>query len=183
MKKFKCLSQKIIHSNPYIDYIDDEYIMPNGEHGHYYYMRSKNSVLVIPQLTEDRFIMIRQFRYIPQRWCLEFPGGAQKQGKKIITTAYEELLEETGYKADKLEHIGRFSPCIGLIDEMCEIFIATDLTLSVATPEDSEEIEIVEMTSNEINKTIKNGELWSGMTQAAWLQYRMSLNEMEKINS
>ncbi len=173
MKKFQRLSQKVLHSNPYLDYLDDEYIMPNGQRAHYYYIRSKNSVLVIPELADGRFLMVRQYRYIPQRWSLEFPGGAQKPEKGAQATAFDELLEETGYRAQKMERIGSFSPCIGLIEEVCEIFLARQMKQEKPQPEESEEIEICFLTAEEIEESIRSGELWSGMSQAAWLQYQL----------
>jgi len=64
--------------------------------------------------------------------------------------------------------IGKFNPFNGVTNEICSIYIASKFTQSEPKPDKSEEIEIYKLTKSEINKKIEKGEIWDGMTLAAW---------------
>jgi len=145
--------------------------MPSGAVGEYHYVHSKGATIVIPQMPDGTFILVRQFRYLLQRESVEFPCGGLKAGIEPIENARRELLEETGYAAESLEHIGDFASCNGITDEMCSVYFSNQLRLEKPAPDDSEEFEILYLTKHQINHYIQRGELWDGMTLAAWTLY------------
>ncbi|MBK9249900.1 MAG: NUDIX hydrolase [Ignavibacteria bacterium] len=70
----------------------------SGTVGEYHYVHSRGATLIIPQLPDGTFILVRQFRYLLQRESLEFPcGGINPQWAEPLENAHKELLEETGY--------------------------------------------------------------------------------------
>ena len=116
--------------------------------------------------------MLRQFRYLNQRESLEFVGGGMKEGKTHEEMAREELLEEAGLIASQLIPLGWFNPMNGLSDEQCYVFLATGLQEATAIPEASEEFEPVRLTLAEVDILIARGEIWDGMTLAAYSLFR-----------
>ncbi len=168
IEKYKTLSSKIQHSNPYWDYYLEKYVMPSGAEGEYHYVKSRGATMVVPQISSDTFILTRQYRYLNKKYSIEFPGGGIKHGLDPITNAREELLEETGYTAGSIEKIGEYNPFNGVTNEICSIFVASDLTFSQSNPDESEEIEILELTLSEIKELISTNQIWDGMTLAAW---------------
>lgn len=143
-------------------------------------MQSPGSVLVLPMLQDGSFLLVRQFRYIQQKWGFEFPGGGKKSHLSSQENAQEELREEVGYQANNWSLLGSFSPCVGLLDEYCDVYLAQDLRAAEWSPEDSELIEIVTLTESQVDEAIARGEMWSGMSQVVWLQYKLWASKQQK---
>lgn len=169
------LSTEIIHKNPWWEYRRDAYLHPDGSHGEFYYAHTKGAVFVIPELSDGQLLMLRQFRYLNQRESLEFVGGGRKEGVSQEISAREELREESGFEAEELIPIGWFNPMNGASDEECYVFIARGLRAGTARPEPSEEFESIMLTLEELDRRIANGEIWDGMTLAAYALYRLTL--------
>ncbi len=166
--KFDTISSKIEKTNPYWDYVVEEYVFPNGRKGNYYFVRTKGSTIIIPVLSKNTFVLVRQYRYLSKKISLEFPGGGIASGLSAEESSIKELKEEAGYYPRKIRKIGEFYPFIGVSDEICEVFLAENLTPAYADADESEEIEAVELRGEEIEDKIASGEIWEGRTLAAW---------------
>ncbi len=171
LQKLKKILSKVVFENNWWRYKIDEYTLPDGSSGEYHYVQTTGSTMIIPQLNETTFVLTRQYRYLNGRISLEFPGGGIKKGLTAEQNAKEELEEEAGYAAERMKELGEFNPFNGVTDEICKVFLAEDLSFIGAKPEQSEEFEIIKMTSDEIEEKIKTGELWDGMSLASWSLY------------
>jgi len=102
---------------------------------------------VVPFLDENRIIMVRQWRYAIERETLEIPAGKADDGEDLETCARRELLEETGFTADKLLHIFNYYPAIGYSNEVIRIYAAGGLTRHSEDYDDHEisKVEIVDL--------------------------------------
>ncbi len=174
LKILRQISSEVKFSNPFWNYRFDKYSLPNGDEGEYHYVESRGSVMVVPKMKDGSFILLRQYRYLNQRPSIEFPGGGIIRGKSAEESAAIELQEESGFKAGKIVQIGQFNPCNGITNEMCSVFLADELEKEKIAHDMSEEFEPVIMTAEEIRQSIRNGELWDGMTVAAWAIYNFS---------
>jgi ADP-ribose pyrophosphatase len=124
--------------------------------------------MVVPVDAEGRLLLVNQYRYLASRESLEFPCGSVKDGSTHDRTAWEELAEETGYSAGTLALVGEFNPYNGVTDEMCRVYVARELSYVGGRPEETEEFELVRLSPEELEVRIRSGELWDGMTIAAW---------------
>ena len=149
--------------------------MSNGKKGNYFYMHTHGSALTIPVNDEGKIVLVRQYRYLTGNTLIELPCGGIKQGQNEEDAARSELVEETGYECAKLKKVGRFIPYNGLSDETCSVFIARKLHFVGAKPDDTEQIEVMSVTPDELNSLIKRGKIIDGMTIAGWLLGRDSL--------
>ncbi|MDP4200086.1 MAG: NUDIX hydrolase [Bacteroidota bacterium] len=172
LTRLQRLASETLHENPWWQYRHDRYTHPDGSEGDFFYAHTRGAVFVIPEYDDGRVLMLRQFRYLNQRESLEFVGGGIKEGLTREVSAREELLEESGLLADRLIPLGWFNPMNGLSDEECYVFLATGLHSNSAHPEVSEEFEPVLLTLPEIDRQISSGEIWDGMTLAAYSLYR-----------
>lgn len=172
LKRLARLASETLHENPWWQYRRDRYTHPDGSEGEFFYAHTPGAVFVIPEFDDGRVLMLRQFRYLNQRESLEFVGGGMKKGLKPEAAAREELLEEAGLVAGELFPLGWFNPMNGLSDEECYVFLATGLYFNGARPEVSEEFEPVSLTLSELDQLIAAGEIWDGMTLAAYSLYR-----------
>lgn len=171
LKKLEQISTRLEKENPYWEYRIDEYKFANGNTGVYHYVNSRGSSMLIPIMDDGKIILTKQYRYLNQKVSLEFPGGGQENGLSNLENAKKELQEETGYSSENISKIGEFNPCNGVTNEICSVYTAKNLEYKGAKPEESEEIELVFMTVDEVKKAIVDGTLWDGMTLASWSIY------------
>ncbi len=175
LKAWRTLSSTIQEINPYWTYKVDRFTLPDGKEGEYHYVHTAGSVFIIPVLTSGSLLMVRQYRYLNQRVSLEFPGGGISPGQSAEATARKELIEETGFTGE-LAQIGQFNPFNGVTNETTVVFLARDLSPSAEfRPDESEEFEIFELTPARIENLIRRGEIFDGMTLAAWMLCRHQL--------
>ncbi len=90
-------------------------------------------VVVVPQLSDGRWLLIEQYREAVSSSCVEFPAGlsgdsADDADELLTVAAMRELEEETGYAAKQIFLLGRAAPSPGLTSETMTFFGACDLT-------------------------------------------------------
>ncbi|MCL4511250.1 MAG: NUDIX hydrolase [Bacteroidetes bacterium] len=181
LKKLKTLDTKSIYKNPYWEYKLDSYTLPDGKVGEYHYVHTPGAVMVVPVADDGRLILVKQFRYLWKKESIEFPAGGVKGGNFLLT-AKNELEEEAEVAAANWELAGEFNPFNGVADEVCKVYFATELSPAAKEKDSSEEFEILKMTSLEFQSMVEKGEIWDGMTLAAWaLAKRTVLNHLKEI--
>ena len=178
LRRWKKINTKVIHKNPWWTYKLDNFEIQDGFSGEYHYVHTNGSSMVIPITDDRKIILVNQFRYLCNRESLEFPCGSVKEGKSHLETAHSELEEETGYLANLMENVGEFNPYNGVTSEICKIFLARRLQLTVAKPDDTEEFELVFCSPEEIDVMISEKIIWDGMTLAAWMLSRQHVLEI-----
>lgn len=165
---WKTLTRSIQVKNPWWSYGKDTVELPSGNTGEYHYVHSLGSACVVPVLPDGAVLLVNQYRYLGQRESLEFPCGAVKEGSTHDQTAWLELAEETGYSARRMVLIGAFNPYNGVTDEMCHVYLARDLQHVGAAPDETEQFEFVSLRPDDLDARIARGEVWDGMSIAAW---------------
>jgi ADP-ribose pyrophosphatase len=168
LSKWKKLSQRELDKNPWWVYRQDTFMLPNGEVGDYFYVHTNGSSLVIPLLDDGTIVMVKQYRYLCDEESLEFPCGGVKAAGDYLSTAIHELAEEAGFASADLRHVGQFNPFNGVTNEWCRVYIAKQLRTVEARPDVTEEFELQHLRPTEIDERIRSGEIWDGMSIAAW---------------
>lgn len=133
--------------------------LPDGETATREYIDHPGAVMIIPRLPDGKLLLERQFRYPLARIFIEFPAGKIDPGEDPATTAARELLEETGYTAERWSHIGTLHPLITYSTERIEIYTADALTFVGAKLDAGEFVEIITATLEEALAWIDRGEL------------------------
>jgi ADP-ribose pyrophosphatase len=160
LEKWKKISTEVVHTNPWWTYKIDDYIYPDGSGGKYYYAFTYGSVFIVPVTETGKILMVKQYRYLNDRFSIEFPGGGIKKNEEPFFSARKELIEETGFDGD-IKKIGIYNPFNGITNEICHVFIARNLKPSNEfVKDDSEEFELCEYSVDEIENLVYTNEIY-----------------------
>ncbi len=131
--------------------------------------------MIVPVLADGRIVMVNNYRYLFDKYSLEFPGGGIGAEQATVPAAARELAEEAGYQAEELINVGKFCPCNGLTNEICHVFLAKGLRKIESKPDVYEELEMAVRRLDEIDDLVRRNEIWDGETLAAWILVRPHL--------
>ena len=129
-----------------------------------------NGVAVLA-IDDDEAILVNEFRY-PVGYVLEIPAGNIDKGETPLKCAKRELLEETGYKAKKIEHLIRFFPKLGYNTQIIDCYVATELTkISEPNLDEDELITVKKIKFKKLLNMINNGKIYGSYTICAVMIY------------
>ena len=169
LPRWKKLSSEVRFRNAWWTYRLDRFVLPGGKEGEYHHVHTEGSAMVVPVTGDGRLLLVNQYRFLLDRESLEFPGGGVKPGQAPEDAARAELAEEGGVGATELVHLGRFNPYNGVTDELCDLYLARGLVHDPhAAPEETETLEVAPLTVADFEARVASGEIWDGMTLAAW---------------
>lgn len=118
-----------------------------------------DAICIAARTPRDTLVMIREFRYPLNSWCIAFPAGLLEQGEDMLECADRELREETGYAIIPGSH-ARLLPqagysSTGLTDETVQIVFVEAEKTEEAHTEPNELIEVFELPIADIDAFLR----------------------------
>lgn len=141
-------------------------------------LEASDWVNVIPIDEAGRVLVVRQYRHGTRTVTLEVPGGVLEPGEEPEVGARRELLEETGYEADRLELLGLVHPNPAIQTNATYTYLATGLRrVADLDLDQAEDIEVDLLPLAEVEAMIRRGEVTHSLVVAAfhWLDLRRDL--------
>lgn len=176
MKKFeeKTIQSKPIFQGKVISLKVDDVTLPNGETSKREIVNHPGAVAVIAVTSENKLILVEQYRKALERSIIEIPAGKLEPGEMPELTARRELEEETGYGCNELTYLQTFATSPGFADEVIHLFVARGLYKiedGAATDED-EFVELLEVTLEEAEQMVATQKIYDAKTAFAvlWLK-------------
>ena len=177
LKKAKVVSSRESYRGPVFRVTTDDVIEPTGVRARRDIVRHTGSVVVLA--VQDgaggpKVLLERQYRHAAGRFLYELPAGRIDDGEPELAAAKRELLEETGYSAQKWKRILRFWASPGFVAEAMSLYMACGLKPGAAQPEDDEVIEIKLVPLRKAVAMVVGGTIHDAKTIAGvlWLDHR-----------
>jgi ADP-ribose pyrophosphatase len=128
------------------------------------FIRHPGAAVILPLLNDGRICLLRNTRPVVRQTLIELPAGTLEPGEDPAETARRELAEETGYRADRIEHLISFYSSPGILDENMHLYLAQDLTPGPMSLDPNERIEPLLCSWEEAFAMIRSGEIRDAKT-------------------
>jgi ADP-ribose pyrophosphatase len=174
-KGVRVLSSKVTYRAPVFYVTSEQVVEPSGKKVRRDVIRHPGSVVIMAvddTKSEPRVLLARQYRYAADQYLWEFPAGRIDGGETPLAGAKRELLEETGYAAQKWQQALFFYVSPGFLDETMALYLARDLRSGEATPEEDEQISKRFFSLSQAVRMVMSGKISDAKTIAGilWLQ-------------
>lgn len=148
----------------------DRVRMPDGTVADREVVEQDDAAAVVPLLDDGTVILLRQYRQPFGDYVLEIPAGKlDHEGEGPEETAARELVEETGWRARRLERLTAFRNSAGWTDEVTTVYLGTGLTHE-GVPDDfereaeEEDMEVVRLPLDEAVAEVRAGTITDAKT-------------------
>jgi ADP-ribose pyrophosphatase len=152
-KSVRILSSKVAYRGPVFQITSDQVKEPSGATVRRDVVRHSGSVVIMAvenssllargkqkqtRKEEPRVLLARQYRYTANDFIWELPAGRIDEGEDELPAAKRELIEETGFTADRWKRVLYFYVSPGFLDETMAVYLAEGLHSGEAQPEEDE---------------------------------------------
>jgi len=150
---------------------------PHGKQAEFTVLNAPDWAVVVPVLDDGgprRILTVRQFRHGSNEMSVEFPGGVVDPGEEPAAAAARELLEETGYRAASIVHLGSCSPNPAFLSNRFHVFVGAGLSRVAEQALDEHEfVDVQALPEDEVLDAVGDPP-WSHalMATAAWYYRR-----------
>lgn len=147
-----------------------------GHTGAYTLLHNPDWVNVVALDRDGCLLLIRQWRHGTQAIETELPAGLVDPGESPEVAAARELIEETGYAAERWTLLGQVRPNLAYQGNTCWTFLAEGCH-RLRAPEftGGETVELVRVPASDAERLVREGVLRSALSLAAltwWALHR-----------
>ena len=156
--KWKTLSSEYLFNDTWLRARRDKCERPDGKIVEpYYVMEYPDWVTGVGLTTDEKIILVRQYRHALGEVCIELPGGCVDASDTNFEQAVRrEFLEETGYTFDAAEYLGRTSANPSTNSNTLHMFLLTGGEKQQQQQLDyNEEIEVLVVSMDDFKQMLR----------------------------
>jgi len=179
--KWELLDDRLLNACRVWDLRARRYRLPKkSDDNEFYYIDSRDWVIVIARTRSDELILIRQFRCGSNALSWEFPGGIIDKEEGPVEAGLRELREETGYTARQGKYIGYCQPNPAILNNRCHFVFADEVEphASGVDWDEHEEIEVRLLPESQVFEWAEDHTIEHALALTGLLYYRL-LKEKE----
>ena len=173
-KPWQTISSRQVHETPWLKVREDQVEIPGGGQTTYTVVDCGECVGVLPFVDPEHVILVRQYRYVTERYTWEMPTGGVHDGETPEQAAQRELAEEAGHRARSLERVSIYDTSKSCMKERAYLYLGRDLEPAEARPDETEQIRTRVFPLSEVLAMVLDGTITDSMTIIAVLMAERS---------
>jgi ADP-ribose pyrophosphatase len=142
----------------------DNVTLSNGLTTDVHILRHPGAAVIVPIKAGNRVVLIKQYRHAIGGYIWEIPAGTLVPPESPLGCARRELVEETGYSAERWEKLAEILPAPGYSDERMYIFLASDLKAAEQNLDEDELLDVHEIEFDQAMAMIAGGKIQDAKT-------------------
>ena len=158
------VSSERLYEGRVINLRKDTVTLSNGHTSQREIVEHRGAVCVVPVQPDGRILMVRQFRKPTEQALLELPAGSLEVGEDPLQCAHRELLEECGLRTSDMSPLFQCYLAPGYSSEYMYGFLARELEVTKAQPEEDEIIEMESYALPELLSMIEDARIRDAKT-------------------
>lgn len=166
----KTLDNSVVYDGKILKLVLKDVLLPNGKTAKREVVAHSGGVGVIALTKDDEILLVKQFRSPHEKTVMEIPAGKKEPGEDPLECGKRELLEETGFTAEKFIPLGELYPSPGYCGEIIHLFLATSLNKSNQNLDEDEFLTVLKIPFSEALDMVMSGEICDSKTMVAILK-------------
>jgi ADP-ribose pyrophosphatase len=162
------VNERIVFKGKLLSVLTRKAKLPNGYLACLEIVNHPGAALIIPLLTPDKTVLLKQYRPVINSYIYELPAGTLNKNETPIKCARREIVEEIGYKAKKISKLGVIFPVPGYSTERIVVFKAQGLIKTKINIQEDEVIHPFVVTKTKVRQLFKRGKIVDAKTIAAF---------------
>lgn len=147
--------------------------------GDFYIINAPEWINVIPFTREGKVILVEQYRHGILEPTLEIPGGMVDAGEKPLEAARRELQEETGYRSNSWNSLGKVSANPAIMTNFTHMYVASDCEFVGSDHSDTHErIEVRTVSLDDFLAMVEDGRIHHAIVLAAVARFLSKDSEL-----
>ncbi len=159
--------QRTLHRGRVFRLVRENVTLENGVVTELDVIRHPGAAAIVPFTAKDTVLLIRQYRHAAGGYIWEIPAGTVDPGESPLACARRELIEETGFSAERWVDLGEITPLPAYSDERIRLFGATELNPAKQHLDEDEILDVHEMPFEEALSMIQKDEIQDAKTISA----------------
>lgn len=154
---FQILSKNEVYKGKYMSLLETHFLDKKGNK-RVWESASKQDFISVLAITKDKeLVFVKQYRIPNERYCYQPVAGWVEVGETNVQAAERELMEETGYKAEKFIPLRPVLNAPGSLTNSCYPFIALNAyQVNKNTGDETEDIEVVKIPADTLYEFYQN---------------------------
>jgi ADP-ribose pyrophosphatase len=169
---FKKLSTEYIQQHQYFTARKDAYETNTGKIvDPYFVVELPQSACAVAFTTDDKIILVKQYRYPINESLIELPGGFVDANEPKEKAIARELLEETGFKFNECIYLGETFANPGVLNNGTHLFLCRGgKKIAEQSLDANEEIEVTLHTIDEVKAFLHKNKIKQAMHELCILK-------------
>jgi len=177
----KQIETKTVYQGLIVDIRRDIAELQNGSRAPREVVVHPGGVGIVPVTSDNKVLMVRQYRYPMEEELLEIPAGKLDDGEDPMECAVRELSEETGCIAGRYVDLGVSYPSPGFCKEKLFIYLALDLEHGEMHLDENELLCVEPIAIDELIEMIMANKIPDSKTIIGILKAKMYLDSLEGL--
>jgi ADP-ribose pyrophosphatase len=174
------INTKSVYNGKLLKLHVDTVRLPDGRETTKEIIEHPGAVAIIPILGNGKVLIVKQYRTAARRRMMEIPAGTLEADEAPLACAKRELIEETGYAAERFTRLFSCYLAPGYSSEKIHFFLARRLVKTKARPAEDEFITVQAMDLDEALRAIKRGKIQDAKTISALYYLAMHRDEQRR---